>query len=120
MSAIAHSAKPTGAVELDPLDLYNVRSMLSDEERLVQDSVGRFVDDKVIPVIGECFEEERFPRELIPEVAELGLLGSSIHGYGCAGLNAVSYGLICQELERGDSGLRSFVSVQSSLCMYPI
>jgi glutaryl-CoA dehydrogenase len=120
MSAIPHSAKPTVAAELDPLDLYNVRSMLSDEERLVQDSVGRFVDDKVIPIIGECFEEERFPRELIPEVAELGLLGSSIHGYGCAGLNAVSYGLICQELERGDSGLRSFVSVQSSLCMYPI
>ena len=120
MSAIPHSAKPTVAAELDPLDIYNVRSMLSDEERLVQDSVGKFVDDKVIPIIGECFEEERFPRELIPEVAELGLLGSSIHGYGCAGLNAVSYGLICQELERGDSGLRSFVSVQSSLCMYPI
>jgi glutaryl-CoA dehydrogenase len=120
MSAIPHSAQPTVAAELDPLDLYNVRSMLSDEERLVQDSVGKFVDDKVIPIIGECFEEERFPRELIPEVAELGLLGSSIHGYGCAGLNAVSYGLICQELERGDSGLRSFVSVQSSLCMYPI
>ena len=120
MSAIPHSPKSTVAAELDPLDLYNVRSMLSDEERLVQDSVGKFVDDKVIPIIGECFEEERFPRELIAEVAELGLLGSSIHGYGCAGLNAVSYGLICQELERGDSGLRSFVSVQSSLCMYPI
>jgi glutaryl-CoA dehydrogenase len=120
MSAIPHAAKPTVAAELDPLDLYNVRSMLSDEERLVQDSVGKFVDDKVLPIIGECFEEERFPRELIPAVAELGLLGSSIHGYGCAGLNAVSYGLICQELERGDSGLRSFVSVQSSLCMYPI
>ena len=120
MSAIPHSPKSTVAAELDPLDLYNVRSMLSDEERLVQDSVGKFVDDKVIPIIGECFEEERFPRELIAEVAELGLLGSSIHGYVCAGLNAVSYGLICQELERGDSGLRSFVSVQSSLCMYPI
>ena len=120
MSAIAQSPKSTVAAELDPLDIYNVRSMLSDEERLVQDSVGKFVDDKVIPIVGECFEEERFPRELIPEIAELGLLGSSIHGYGCAGLNAVSYGLICQELERGDSGLRSFVSVQSSLCMYPI
>jgi glutaryl-CoA dehydrogenase len=120
MSAIPHSARPTVAAELDPLDIYNVRSMLSDEERLVQDSVGKFVDDKVIPIVGECFEEERFPRELIPEIAELGLLGSSIHGYGCAGLNAVSYGLICQEMERGDSGLRSFVSVQSSLCMYPI
>jgi glutaryl-CoA dehydrogenase len=120
MSAIAQSAKPSAAAQLDPLDLYNVRSMLSDEERLVQDSVGKFVDDKVVPIIGECFEEERFPSELIAEVAGLGLLGSSIHGYGCAGLNAVSYGLICQELERGDSGLRSFVSVQSSLCMYPI
>lgn len=113
-------AAPSAAAELDPLDLYNVRSMLSDEERLVQDSVAKFVDDKVIPIIGECFEHERFPRELVTGVAELGLLGSSIHGYGCAGLNGVSYGLICQELERGDSGLRSFVSVQSSLCMYPI
>ncbi|HEY4368075.1 MAG TPA: acyl-CoA dehydrogenase family protein [Steroidobacteraceae bacterium] len=94
--------------------------MLSDEERLVQDSVGKFVDDAVIPIMGDCFEHERFPRELVTAVAELGLLGSSIHGYGCAGLNGVSYGLICQELERGDSGLRSFVSVQSSLCMYPI
>jgi glutaryl-CoA dehydrogenase len=120
MSAIAHTPHAAVAAELDPLDLYNIRSMLSDEERLVQDSVGKFVDDQVIPIVGECFEEERFPRELIPAVAELGLLGSSIHGYGCAGLNAVSYGLICQELERGDSGLRSFVSVQSSLCMYPI
>ena len=112
--------KPLPAAELDPVDLYNVRSMLSEEERMVQDSVAKYVDDQVIPIIGECFEHERFPKELIPGIAELGLLGSSIHGYGCAGLNAVSYGLICQELERGDSGLRSFVSVQSSLCMYPI
>lgn len=117
------SANPkaaSAAPELDPLDLYNVRSMLSDEERLVQDSVAKFVDEQVIPIIGECFEHERFPRELVSGVAELGLLGSSIQGYGCAGLNSVSYGLICQELERGDSGLRSFVSVQSSLCMHPI
>src|SRR5688500_12647643 len=113
-------AAPSAAAELDPVDLYNVRSMLNDEERLVQDSVAKFVDEQVLPIIGECFEHERFPRELVTGVAELGLLGSSIHGYGCAGLNAVSYGLICQELERGDSGLRSFVSVQSSLCMYPI
>ncbi len=112
--------KPLPAAELDPVDLYNVRSMLSEDERMVQDSVAKYVDDQVIPIIGECFEHERFPKELIPGIAELGLLGSSIHGYGCAGLNAVSYGLICQELERGDSGLRSFVSVQSSLCMYPI
>jgi len=112
--------KSTARAELDILDLYAVRSMLSDEERLVQDSVAKFVDGQVIPIIADCFEHERFPRELINGVAELGLLGSSLQGYGCAGLNGVSYGLICQELERGDSGLRSFVSVQSSLCMYPI
>jgi glutaryl-CoA dehydrogenase len=113
-------AASAAAPELDPLDLYNVRSMLSEEERLVQDSVAKFVDEQVIPIIAECFEHERFPRELVSGVADLGLLGSSIQGYGCAGLNSVSYGLICQELERGDSGLRSFVSVQSSLCMHPI
>jgi glutaryl-CoA dehydrogenase len=105
---------------LNPLDLYDVRSELTDEERMVQDSVGRFVDDAVIPIIREHFENHTFPRELVGELAGLGLLGSSLDGYGCAGMNAVSYGLICQELERGDSGLRSFVSVQSSLCMYPI
>ena len=121
MSAMPQSpAKNAAPAELDPVDLYGVRSMLSEEERLVQDSVAKFVDEQVIPVIGDCFEQERFPRELVPAIAELGLLGSSIHGYGCAGLNGVSYGLICQELERGDSGVRSFVSVQSSLCMYPI
>ena len=119
MSAIAHTPL-SAAAELNVTDLYNVRAMLSDDERMVQDTVGKYVDDQVIPIIGECFEHERFPRELIPGIAELGLLGSSIEGYGCAGLNGVSYGLICQELERGDSGLRSFVSVQSSLCMYPI
>jgi glutaryl-CoA dehydrogenase len=105
---------------LNPLDLYNVRACLAEDEQMVQDSVARLVDEKVLPIIQKCFEEHRFPKELIPELAALGLLGSSIEGYGCAGLNAVSYGLICQELERGDSGIRSFVSVQSSLCMYPI
>jgi len=105
---------------LNPLDLYDLRGLLSDDERMIQDSVGRFVDEKVLPIIQECFENHHFPRELIPELAGLGLLGSSIEGYDCAGLNAVSYGLICQELERGDSGIRSFVSVQSALCMYPI
>jgi glutaryl-CoA dehydrogenase len=114
------AAEPQRASALDPLDLYGVRAALSDEERIVQDSVARLVDAEVLPVIQRCFEEHRFPKELIPKLAELGLLGSSIHGYGCAGLNAISYGLICQELERGDSGIRSFVSVQSSLCMYPI
>jgi len=108
------------ATQLNPLDLYNVRGQLTEDEQMVQDSVARLVDDKVLPIIQECFEQHRFPKELIPEIAALGLLGSSIKGYGCAGLNAVSYGLICQELERGDSGIRSFVSVQSSLCMYPI
>jgi glutaryl-CoA dehydrogenase len=82
--------------------------------------VARFVDESVLPIIGECFEGARFPAELIPRIAELGLLGSSIEGYDCAGLNSVCYGLICQELERGDSGIRSFVSVQSSLVMFPI
>jgi len=106
---------------LNPYDLFDVRSLLSDEERAVQDTVARFTDERVIPIIGECFDEGRFPRELVGEIAEMGLLGSSLpEQYGCAGLNAVSYGLICQELERGDSGIRSFVSVQSSLCMYPI
>ena len=106
--------------QLNPLDLFDVRSALSEEEAMVQDTVSRFVDDRVLPIIRECFENHRFPKELIPEIAELGLLGSSIDGYDCAGLNSVSYGLICQELERGDSGLRSFVSVQSSLVMFPI
>jgi glutaryl-CoA dehydrogenase len=105
---------------LNPLDLYDIAGALSEEERMVQDSVARLVDERVLPIIQKCFEEHRFPKELIPELAALGLLGSSLKGYGCAGLNAISYGLICQELERGDSGIRSFVSVQSSLCMYPI
>jgi glutaryl-CoA dehydrogenase len=114
------TAKPQLAT-LNPYDLYDVRSMLTDEERMVQDTVARFTDERVLPIIGDCFDQGRFPRELVPEIAALGLLGSSLPTeYGCAGLNAVSYGLICLELERGDSGLRSFVSVQSSLCMYPI
>lgn len=108
------------AKSLNPLDLYSVRGLLSEEEQMVQDSVARLVDEKVLPVIRHHFENHTFPRELVGELAALGLLGSSLEGYGCAGMNAVSYGLICQELERGDSGLRSFVSVQSSLCMYPI
>ena len=109
------------AVSLDPHDLYDVRSLLSDEERMVQDSVARFTDERVLPIIGDCFDRGVFPADLIPEIAGLGLLGSSLPTeYGGGGMNAVCYGLICQELERGDSGIRSFVSVQSSLCMYPI
>ena len=106
--------------QLNPLDLYDIRAELTEEECMVQDSVARFVDERVLPGIREAFETHTFPRELVAEVAELGLLGSSIDGYDCAGLNSICYGLICQELERGDSGLRSFVSVQSSLVMYPI
>ncbi len=109
-----------GSTALDPLDLYDVASELSEEESMVKDTVARFVDDRVIPVMQEAFEKHEFPGHLVGEVAELGLLGSSIDGYDCAGMNNVSYGLICQELERGDSGLRSFVSVQSSLVMFPI
>ena len=102
------------------LDLFDINSVLTEEEQLVQDNVGRFVNDKVLPIIQECFENHRFPAELVPEIAALGILGSSIEGYGCAGMNAISFGLICKELERGDSGLRSFASVQSSLVMFPI
>ena len=105
---------------LNPLDLFNVAAELSDEERMVQESVARYVDEQAIPLMREAFEQHHFPRELIPQVAELGLLGSSLQGYDCAGMNSICYGLICQELERADSGLRSFVSVQSSLVMFPI
>ena len=105
---------------LNTLDLFDIRSQLDEAEMMVQDTVGRFVNESVLPIIADCFEHSRFPAELVPEIAEMGLLGSSIEGYGCAGLNAICYGLICQELERGDSGLRSFVSVQSSLVMFPI
>jgi len=119
-SPIDPAKKSSGGRRLDPLDLYDVRGLLTEEEQMVKDAVGRMVDDKVLPVIQQHFEDHTFPQELVPELAGLGLFGSSLEGYGCAGMNAVSYGLICQELERGDSGLRSFVSVQSSLCMYPI
>ncbi len=103
-----------------PLDLFAVEQLLSVEERLVRDTVRAFVTDRVLPIIEKHFREGTFPRHLVPEMARLGLLGSNLHGYGCAGLNSVAYGLIMQELERGDSGLRSFVSVQGALCMYPI
>lgn len=106
---------------LHPYDLFDVRSLLNEEERAVQESVARFTNERVLPIIGDAFDQARFPSELVPEIASLGLLGATLPTeYGGGGLGAVSYGLICQELERGDSGLRSFVSVQSSLCMYPI
>ncbi|CAQ43808.1 putative glutaryl-CoA dehydrogenase [Stenotrophomonas maltophilia K279a] len=109
------------AMALHPYDLFDVRSLLNEEERAVQESVARFTNERVLPIIGDAFDQARFPDELVPEIASLGLLGATLPTeYGGGGLGAVSYGLICQELERGDSGLRSFVSVQSSLCMYPI
>jgi len=102
-------------------DFFNIDSQLSDEEKAVRDSVRRFVDERVLPIIGNCYVEGRFPKELIPEMASLGVLGANLpEEYGCAGLNNVAYGLIMQELERGDSGIRSFASVQGALAMYPI
>ncbi len=102
------------------VDFVAFDSLLTDEERLVRDSVRNWVEERVKPIIEECHREERFPIELVPEMAGLGLFGPTLRDYGCAGLNNVAYGLIMQELERGDSGIRSFASVQSSLVMYPI
>ena len=102
------------------IDLFDINSLLTEEEKAVQESVSRFVRNNVNPVIQECFENHEFPSDLIMPIADLGLFGTSIKGYGCPGMNAIIYGLICKELEKGDSGIRSFVSVQSSLVMYPI
>jgi glutaryl-CoA dehydrogenase len=106
---------------MPPTDFFNIDSALSEEERAVRDSVRRWVDERVLPIIGKYYVEGGFPRELIPEMAALGVYGANLpEEYGCAGLNNVSYGLIMQELERGDSGVRSFASVQGALAMYPI
>ena len=102
------------------VDYFLIDSLLSDQERLVRQTARQFVEDRVIPVLRDCFREGRFPRELIPEMGRLGFLGANLEGYGCAGMSNVEYGLLMQELERGDSGLRSFASVQGSLVMYPI
>jgi glutaryl-CoA dehydrogenase len=102
-------------------DFFDIDSALSEEERAVRASVRQFVDERILPVIGDCYIEGRFPKEIIPGLAELGVFGANLpEEYGCAGLNNVSYGLIMQELERGDSGIRSFASVQGALVMYPI
>jgi len=95
-------------------------SLLSEQERMVRQTARQFVDDRVLPLIRDCYREARFPRELVSEIGRLGFLGANLEGYGCAGMSNVEYGLIMQELERGDSGLRSFVSVQGALVMYPI
>ena len=103
------------------LDVLGIGALLSDEERLTQSEVRRFVDSEITPIIAQCFEEARFPVNLIPALAELGVLGANLpEEYGCAGMNNVAYGLVMQELEAGDSGIRSFASVQGALCMYPI
>jgi glutaryl-CoA dehydrogenase len=110
-----------GSSEYTGVDFYDVDALLSEEERAVRDTVRQWVDDALMPVIGDCYIEGRFPKELIPGMAELGLFGANLpEEYGCAGLNNVAYGLIMQELERGDSGIRSFASVQGALVMYPI
>src|SRR5207237_7321760 len=103
------------------LDFFNIGSQLSEEERAVRDSVRRFVDERLMQIIGEHYVEGRFPLEIVPELAELGVFGANLpEEYGCAGLNNFASGLIMQELERGDSGVRSFASVQGALVMYPI
>jgi glutaryl-CoA dehydrogenase len=116
--AVTERAPRTRA--LAPSDLFAVDDLLGDDERLIRDTVRAFVRDRALPVIPEHFEAGTFPRELIAGVAELGLLGMHLHGYGCAGTSATAYGVACEELEAGDSGLRSFVSVQGSLAMFPI
>ena len=102
------------------VDYFAVDSLFSEQELLVRQTARRFADERALPLIRDCFRDARFPRELIPEMAELGFLGANLEGYGCAGMSNVEYGLIMQELERVDSGLRSFVSVQGALVMYPI
>jgi glutaryl-CoA dehydrogenase len=101
-------------------DFLHLDATLSEDELLVRRTARDFVEDKIVPIIEECFREGRFPRELVPLMGELGFFGANLEGYGCAGMSNVEYGLVTQELERGDSGLRSFVSVQSALVMYPI
>jgi glutaryl-CoA dehydrogenase len=108
-------------MSFEGVDFYDVDSLLSEEERMVRSTVRQWVEDRVMPIIGDAYVERRFPRELIPEMGELGMLGANLpEKYGCAELNNVAYGIIMQELERGDSGLRSFASVQGALVMYPI
>ena len=102
------------------MDFYRTDDLLTEEERLVRSTVGRFVDQRFLSSIAEHYERATFPLEIVPDLAKLGVFGMHLHGYGAAGMSNVMYGLACQELERGDSGLRSFVSVQGSLCMFPI
>ncbi len=119
--ATTHDARPRrSTAALSPSDLYAVDDLLGDDERLIRDTVRSFVREQALPVIGEHFEAGTFPSELIPAIAQMGLLGMHLQGHGCAGASAIGYGVACEELEAGDSGLRSFVSVQGSLAMFPI
>ncbi len=121
LAAAAIPALPSVELKAHAADLFNIDAALTEEERAIRDTIRQFVDEKVLPIIGEAYVAGRFPTELIPELAELGVLGASLpEEYGCAGLSSVAYGLIMQELERGDSGIRSFASVQGALVMYPI
>jgi glutaryl-CoA dehydrogenase len=108
------------AFKFKNVDFIGFDALLSEDERLVRDTARRFIDDNLIPIIEECNREGRFPRELVKPMGEMGFFGANLHGYGCAGMSNVEYGLVTQEMERGDSGIRSFVSVQSALVMYPI
>lgn len=120
-AAAAIPALPSVELKAHAADLFNIDAALTEEERSIRDTIRRFIDEKVLPIIGKCHVDGRFPTELIPELAELGVLGATLpEEYGCAGLSSVAYGLIMQELERGDSGIRSFASVQGALVMYPI
>ncbi|MCU0633406.1 MAG: acyl-CoA dehydrogenase family protein [Gemmatimonadaceae bacterium] len=121
ISAAEIPALPSVELTARPDDLFNIDAALTEEERSIRDTVRAFVNERVLPIIGDCYVAGRFPTELIPEMAELGVLGATLpEEYGCAGLSSVAYGLIMQELERGDSGIRSFASVQGALVMYPI
>ncbi len=102
------------------VDFIGFDALLSDDERMARDTGRQFIEDNLVPIIEECNREGRFPRELVPQMGQLGFFGANLHGYGCAGMSNVEYGLVMQEFERGDSGVRSFVSVQSALVMYPI
>ena len=102
------------------VDFLKFDSLLNEDERMVRDTARGFIEDNLIPIIEDCYREGRFPRELVPLMGAMGFFGANLHGYGCAGMSNVEYGLVMQEFERGDSGFRSFVSVQSALVMYPI
>src|SRR5438445_3207386 len=106
------------AIKFRGVDFLEFDSLLTDDERLVRDTARKFIEDNLIPIIEECNRAGRFPRELVKPMAELGFFGASLKGYGCAGMSNVEYGLVMQEMERGDSGVRSFVSGQSALVMY--